>query len=424
MLRSAWRSLAVLSLALAATAGAATRPRYGGTIRIEVHGAGDSLELASDTLVRLDANGRPQPALAESWSSDNEAKRWRFNIRKGATLHDGQPLTASLVASALQSASGSRTVSASQDQVIIEAAQSMPHLLWELTRSRHAVAGAGAFRMAERQAGHRAIFTANENYWGGRPFVDGVEIQMSRPFRDQAVDLDLGKADIIEVPANETRRFLQRAVQNGSRLWSSSPVEVLALVFDRVEDRRMREAISLAIDRAAIHNVLLQKQGEISGALLPQWLSGYAFLFPATFDLSRARQTGSQRFTLAHEAGDAMARSVAERIAVNAREAGITLQTSTAAHSDIRLVTLRIDAMEGGQALSELATSLGAAQLPEGFTPETLHAAERSLLQDFRIVPLFHLPVIYGLSARVRNWTPWRADGWHLADVWLDSGKP
>ena len=43
----------------------------------------------------------------------------------------------------------------------------------------------------------------------------------------------------------------------------------------------MREAVALSIDRTAIHNVLLQKQGEISGALLPRWLSGYAFLFPA-----------------------------------------------------------------------------------------------------------------------------------------------
>ena len=70
-----------------------------------------------------------------------------------------------------------------------------------------------------------------------------------------------------------------------------SPVRVLALVFSpRFDDARAREALALAVDRSAIHSVLLQRQGEVSGALLPQWLSGYAFLFPATADLGRARQ--------------------------------------------------------------------------------------------------------------------------------------
>lgn len=402
---------------------AATRPRYGGTLRIEVHDTFDSRELTADTLVRLDASGRPQPALAESWSSDNEWKRWRFIIRKGVTLHDGRPLTPSIAAAALQSLSGG-TATVSQDEVIVEAAQPLRDLLLELTRARYAIAGAGAFRPAERQPAQRAILAANENYWTGRPFVDGIEIQIGRSYREQAIDLDLGKADIIEVPPNETRRFLQRAAQNESRLWSSWPVEVLALVFDGVEERRIREAISFSIDRAAIHNVLLQKQGEISGALLPQWLTGYAFLFPATFDLARARQNSPHRFTLAYEAGDAIARSIAERIAVNAREADITLQTSTGPRPDIRLARLRINSIEGGQALSGLAISLGATRPLDSSTTEALYAAERSLLQDFRIVPLFHLPVIYGLSGRVRNWAPERWNVWHLDDVWLESGKP
>lgn len=434
---SAWPFLAALSLLPVATAGAATRPRYGGTLRIEMHSAVDSLEtksrlleLTSDTLVRLDAQGRPQPALAKSWSLDAEFKRWRFTLRKGVTLHDGSPLTALQAAAALQSAGGGRTIGADRDEVIVEAAQPMPDLLLELARASHGIPGAGAFRTGNWQPGQRVTLTANENYWGGRPFVDAIDIQTARSFREQSVDLDLGKADIIEVPANETRRFLQRAPQNGSRLWSSLPVEALALVFDRVEDQRIREAISLSIDRAAIYNVLLQKQGEISGALLPQWLSGYALLFPGVFDLTRARQLASglpksaHKLTLGYDAADALARTVAERIAVDAHEAGIVLQPSPAPLPEIRLVRVRIDSIDAGQALSGIAVSLGAAHPSENSTPEALYAAERALLGGFRIVPLFHLPELYGLSARVRDWMPARWDVWHLADVWLESGKP
>jgi ABC-type transport system substrate-binding protein len=146
---------------------------------------------------------------------------------------------------------------------------------WE-TADPPPLLGAG-FTIARWDAGRRAVYEADENAVGGRPFLDGVEILLGRALRDQASDLDLGKADVVELGPNELRR--QPA---GRRVWSSSPVRVLALVFSpRFDDVRAREALALAVDRSAIHSVLLQRQGEASGALLPQWLSGYAFLFPA-----------------------------------------------------------------------------------------------------------------------------------------------
>jgi hypothetical protein len=37
------------------------------------------------------------------------------------------------------------------------------------------------------------------------------------------------------------------------------------------------------------------------------------------------------------------------------------------------------------------------------------------------VVPLVWLPQVYGLSARVRDWTPPVAgESWPLADVWLE----
>jgi len=42
-------------------------------------------------------------------------------------------------------------------------------------------------------------------------------------------------------------------------------VTLLALVFDPAADARLREALALSIDRAAIQSVLLQKQGEARG---------------------------------------------------------------------------------------------------------------------------------------------------------------
>jgi hypothetical protein len=52
--------------------------------------------------------------------------------------------------------------------------------------------------------------------------------------------------------------------------------------------------------------------------------------------------------------------------------------------------------------------------------PESLYAAERAALADFRIVPLAHAAENWGLGATLRDWlaSPWGEV--HLEDVWLD----
>src|SRR5207248_371480 len=136
----------------------------------------------------------------------------------------------------------------------------------------------------------------------------------------------------------------------------------------------LREALALAIDRTAIHNVLLQRQGLITGALLPQWLSGYAFLFPSAMDLPRARQLvadvppADRTLPLAYDPADPQARILADRIAVNARDAGITLQVTNQPRQELRLIRARVDSVDGALALNELTAifGLGDARLPAG----------------------------------------------------------
>ena len=171
-----------------------------------------------------------------------------------------------------------------------------------------------------------------------------------------------------------------------------------------------------------------------SGGLLPQWLSGWGFLFPSSGDLGRARElvarlpAGARVISLAYEAGDPLARAVAERIAVNARDAGIALHASPRiAGPDARLVALPIGTPDPAQALEELAAALGYEEWPRHATPEALYGAERTLLEGFRVAPLFHLPQDYGVSPRVRVWAPpavGQVGGLRLADVWIDGARP
>jgi hypothetical protein len=288
-----------------------------------------------------------------------------------------------------------------------------------------ALLGAG-FTIARWEAGRLAVYEADENAAGGRPFLAGVEILLGRSSRDQASDLELGKADVVELGPNELRR--QPA---GRRIWTSSPVRVLALVFaPHFEDARLREALALAVDRSAIHTVLLQRQGEISGALLPQWLSGYAFLFPTTADLGRARQLAAGARPIALSVNDPAARAIAERIALNARDAGLAVSvTPQTANADVALVELRIASADPAKALARIATDLGLPallrDLPVNASPEQTYAAERALLEGFRVIPLIHLPDVYGVGPRVRGGPGITPLGeWRFENLWLEGARP
>jgi ABC-type transport system substrate-binding protein len=305
------------------------------------------------------------------------------------------------------------------------------------------VAGSGLFQIAEWEPGKHATLTANENAPGGRPFVDSIQIQMGRAARDMLLDLELGKTDLAEIPVEQARR----AVDRGVRVSVSQPDELLALVFPAgragTEDARMREALAAAIDRASIVNFILQKNGEAAGGLLPQWSSGTAFLFSTAADAVRAKELWTQmpksaKLVLGYDLGDPLEQSVAERIVVNAREAGIPVMaqaisgagaTAMAASGDIdaRLMRLRMPSpvprvalMNFLAALSPV-TKIDASPLPDPASPQDIYDRERAIVSSYCVAPLVWLPQVYGLSARVRNWiAPGPGETWPLADVWLD----
>jgi peptide/nickel transport system substrate-binding protein len=430
MRRTAWRLLAIASLITSAVA--ATRPHYGGTLRVQMKeriAALDPAQLSEENLVTLvfdrlvswDESGQPQPALATSWRHDADFKRWEFQLRPGVKFHDGSPLTASAVAETLKPL----VAVANGDALVIRSEQPAPKLLQILASSAISkrapdglIVGTGPFRVTVWEPNRRAVFVANEDYWAGRPYADRIEIEMGRSPRDQALDLDLNKADIVELGFAETRR----ATQSGKRTWTSPPLNLLAVVFEASTDEHLREAVALSIDRTAIHNVLLQKQGVPTGAILPQWLSGYAFLFPALPDLDRARQLGrgAAPVELAYNPADPITRLIAERIVVNARETGLVIRPVPAGvpAAAARVVRTRINWPDLSHALGSVTPWVGLAP-PADSSPQAIYAAESALLRDHRIIPLFHLPEIYGLGPRVRSWAPSRWGGWKLDSVWL-----
>ncbi|MGA9391611.1 MAG: ABC transporter substrate-binding protein [Candidatus Sulfotelmatobacter sp.] len=484
MKRFAWQwraasKVLVTSLLLQAgliQAGAAeTRPQYGGTVRIAMRGAPVSLDpsldlrspseagaqarrnllaLIFETLVTLDDRGRIHAGLATDWQAAPGNQRWQFHLRQGVKFHDGSPLTADIAASSLRMANPSWKVFAEGDSIIVERDHGDFNLPAELALACNSIvkkdsggklSGTGPFRIADWQSGKKLTLKAEEDYWRGRAFIDTIEVEMGRNFHDQLAEMEMRRADLVEVAPEQGHQ----AGMEGHRLSTSQPMEVVALVFrdapKTADEKLLRSALAHSVERGSMKSVLLQGTGEPTASLLPNWMSGYGFVFPTDADLKQARHErqqvrGAPSWTVGYDANDSLARVLVERIALNAKDAGLVLQPSVlqtsvsrtsalpalgASAADLRLVRIPLASTDPWIALANAAESLGMAMpASSGNTLEDLYAFEKFLLAQQKVIPLFHLPVEYAVSPALKDWRPAADGSWRLDEVWLGNDKP
>jgi len=475
-------ALSVLSsLLLAAVAYGSSRPRYGGTVRILLHdrvlsidplaeedhpAARDRLAaLTFETLTAVDSEGRVRPNLASSWRSDPAKRSWQFQLRL-AYFHDSSLLTAADVAASLAKSNPGWKYSAPDRQTVsVDSPTPVQHMPELLALPKYAIVkrqmdttgtvtliGTGPYKLNQWQAGERAQFTVNEDYRNGRAFPDAVEIQMGVSLREQLVDRQLGPNAAAEVAIDQIRS-LEQTNQNVA---VSRPADLLAVAFLQSDslpragrkpvDPRVREALGLAINRAAISNVLLQRKGVPAAGLLPQWLTGYEFMFPGTTDLQRARdmRTDAAAYVvippimLAYDASDPLLKSIADRIAVDAREAGIVVQPYAESHinsktaratmnADAVLLRLPLPSVEPSVALAQRADDLGLSDASPAILgatrPEDLFEDERKLLENHRVIPIAHLPQALWLNSNVHNWQQLATGAWQLDQLWVEGAR-
>jgi len=446
--------LAASSLLLGVLARAETRPQYGGTLRVTTHAVPGTLDPADnrvpdsfarrsvtsllfDTLVTWNS-GHAEPGLTESWQSFKGNQHWQFRLRHGVKFHDGTALTSEIAAASLRFANPAWSVRAEGDSVVIDSDEPNPEMLAEVALSRNAivkrdseekVSGTGPFHIVEWQPGKKLTLAAEEDCWRGRPFLDGIEIEMGRSFRDQATALEVGRADVVEIAPEQAHHFPAAR----ARLASSAPVELMALVFARdvssPDEKLLREALELSVERESIHSVLLQGAGQPTGSLLPTWISGFGFVFSSKADLQKARQLRDQvhsarAWTIGYDGSDPLARLLVERIALNAKDAGLSLVPTAVGSTDLRLVRILLASSDPWIALEGIAAQAGLSKSKNNRAAfEELFAAEQGELASQRVVPLFHLPAFYAASASLRDWAL-RTDGTlELANAWLGAVK-
>jgi len=401
--------------------------------------ARNMLTLIFETLVTVDDRGIVHPALATEWQAAPGNQRWQFQIRRGVRFHDGSELTSETATAALRLVNPSWKIFTEGNSLIVELDHADADLPEELALTRNSIvkknggstpSGTGPFRVGNWQPGKHLTLAVEEDYWRGRAFLDAIEVDMGRNFREQELGLESGKTDLVEVSPEQAHR----SSMQGRRVSASQPVELVALVFasdaQTDNDKLLRAALAQSIERGSMRSVLLQGAGEPAAYILPNWMTGYAFTFSTEANLKQARQELEQlrtppSMTVRYDASDPLARTLVDRIALNAKDAGISLQPTTASHADAMLMRIPLASTDPGVALANVAATMGMVMpKTKGDSLEDLYSAEQTLLATQRFIPLFYLPVEWEPASALRDWRLGADGSWRLDDVWLAREKP
>lgn len=260
------------------------------------------IEQVYDGLVELDAQLRPRPALAESWTQASPTS-WIFKLRRNVRFHDGTPLTAADVVftyttildpglraplrglylpitrvEAVDNATVRFTLSAPYapllkyaDMAIVSRA-AVERLGGEYA-SRPV--GTGAYKFVSWQRNSRIVLEANPDSWRGRPKLNQVIFNIIPDNTTRAAALESGDVDLIHSPLSP---------QDVARLRGSPRVTItqmtglgitylnMNMVDPIVRDGRIRRAIAHLIPQTTIvRQIYREMDRPATSVLLPAW---------------------------------------------------------------------------------------------------------------------------------------------------------
>ncbi len=255
-------------------------------------------ELIFDGLVAHDANFHFTPALAQSWDQP-DPKTLIFHLRDGIRFHDGRPLTSRDVVWTINSMRDGTVISpkaatyASVDSIEAPDARTvifhLKHpdnfLLRNLSTEamgivpqgsgrdfwRHPI-GTGPFRFVSQQIDQDVVLERNPQSWALAPKLDRVRFAVVPDSITQSLELEKGSGDVAvnSVPMDSLRVLGQRP---NLQIDASPGTQIQYVAFNLrdplLQDSRVRQAISCAIDRDLIIKSLMDGYARPAQSMLP-----------------------------------------------------------------------------------------------------------------------------------------------------------
>ena len=259
-----------------------------------------------ETLLGADDTGRPQPALAQRWKVSADGLAWHFTLRPGARFHDGSRATAAVVVQSLQRAQKAPAL-LSNAPIASITAEGDGEVLIRLSRPHNALAaqlahystlvlapasfgadgkvqriiGTGPYRIAKLVPPQQVETVAFEDYdrpaSTPAPAVRSVAYMAVTRAETRALMVEGSQAHLAYGLDPASLRRLRRHAKVGitSVTLPRTVIVKLNATLPSLQDVRVRQALSLSIDRAGIAHALMGDEALAATQLLPPTLADW-----------------------------------------------------------------------------------------------------------------------------------------------------
>ncbi len=273
-------------------------------------------DLVHAALTRPDPAARRRPEIAARWETPDPTTVV-FYLRPDFRFADGSAVTAADVRATYEAILDPSLASPKRAALAVLSAIEAPDARTVVMRLREPFApfldatgigilpaarardpgevsiGAGPFRVVRVERGERIVLAPNPGYPGGPPRIDPLVVRVVPDELMRVLELARGGVQLIEdAPEPELTGWLAREPGLRVRHGPGTSFDYLALNLrdPRLADRRVREAIALALDPdALIRFVLGDTARRASGLLAPEhW--AYAAVATRRHDPRRARR--------------------------------------------------------------------------------------------------------------------------------------
>ncbi|MBN2240496.1 MAG: peptide ABC transporter substrate-binding protein [Dehalococcoidales bacterium] len=273
-------------------------------------------------LFRLNDQMEPRPDIAREWKVSSDGTTYTFYLREDVKFHDGTPVTAadfkyswertcspdtgsqtadtylgditgvsSMIAGEADEISGVRVIDDYTLEVTIDAPRS--YFLYKLTYPTtfivdkdniasgddwwHEPNGTGPFKLGEWIEGERLVLKWNDLYYGEWPELSAVEFLLWGGV--PIIMYETGEIDVTSVPVSYIDRVTDPSEQFYNELNIFPELSFYYLGFNTGEppfdDKNIRKAFSIAIDREKITTLIFRDMVEPACGIIPPGMPGY-----------------------------------------------------------------------------------------------------------------------------------------------------
>jgi len=280
------------------------------------------LELIYEPLVRLDADLKIIPGLAESWEFAADGKQLSFKLNPKAKFHNGDPVTSADVKATFERILDEATGAANRANylsiasietpdpvtVVFKLSQADVPILTAMTDTNSSIVpaseiaagsigtkaiGSGPFKLDSWDPNSKEVLSANAEWAGGPVSLEGIEIST---LPDEAAILAAMRAGQVDFALLNDPLIATLVPKEASLQLNRAPVlayHVLQLNPARkpMDQLAVRQAMSCAVDRQTVLDTASLGEGKVTGPLtMPFYASDPSTLFCYSRDVEKAKK--------------------------------------------------------------------------------------------------------------------------------------